>query len=133
MSATETLVDITLFTLRDTSDRHASERNERIASALEQIQDVRNKAEERKKGTGETARCSTTDPDARRMKMADGGFVSLDDITVLEQKGTTVFVPIKEEHSAARPVKRLVLQNRTVRFQQTPEWHNHTSRKVAAK
>ena len=78
-------------------ERHASERHERIASALEQIQDVRNKAEKRKNGTGEKARCSTTDPDARRMKMADGGFVSTDDITLAEQKGTTVFAPVKEE------------------------------------
>jgi len=55
-------------------ERHASERKDRIQSALEQIQDVRDKAEKRKKGDGDKARCSTTDPDARRMKMADGGF-----------------------------------------------------------
>ena len=139
-------------------ERHASERTERIQSALEQIQDVRDKAEKRKKGDGEKARCSTTDPDARRMKMADGapkrenrrpafnvqftttadsrvivgvdvtnsgsdrglvgpmldqveerfgirprealvdgGFVSVDDITAVEQQGTTIFAPIKEE------------------------------------
>lgn len=134
-------------------ERHASERKERIQSALEQIQDVRDKAEKRQKGTGDKARSSTTDPDARRMKMADGGFrpafnvqfattadsrvivgvsvtnsgsdsgllgpmldqvedrfgvrprealvdggfVSIDDITAVEQKGTTVFAPVKEE------------------------------------
>jgi len=134
-------------------ERHASERKERIQSAIEQIQDVRDKAEKRKKGTGDKARCSTTDPDARRMKMADGGFrpafnvqfattadsrvivgvsvtncgsdsgllgpmldqvedrfgvrpvealvdggfVSTDDITAVEQKGTTVFAPVKVE------------------------------------
>ena len=27
----------------------------------------------------------------------DGGFVSIDDITAVEQKGTTVFAPVKEE------------------------------------
>ena len=134
-------------------ERHASERKERIQSALEQIQDVRDKAEKRKKGDGDKARCSMTDPDARRMKMADGGFrpafnvqfsttadsrvivgvevtnsgsdsgligpmldqveerfgvrpsealvdggfVSVDDITAVEQEGTTVFAPVKEE------------------------------------
>jgi transposase len=134
-------------------ERDASERKERIRSAIEQIQDVRDKAEKRKKGTGDKARCSTTDPDARRMKMADGGFrpafnvqfattadsrvivgvsvtncgsdsgllgpmldqvedrfgvrpvealvdggfVSSDDMTLAEQKGTTVFAPVKEE------------------------------------
>jgi len=55
-------------------ERHAGERKARIQSALGQIQDVRDKAEKRKKGDGEKARCSTTDADARRMKMADGGF-----------------------------------------------------------
>ena len=56
-------------------DRPASERKERIANALEQIQDVRDKAKERKKGTGKKARGSTTDPDARSMKMADGASI----------------------------------------------------------
>ena len=134
-------------------ERHAIERKARIQNALEQIQDVRDKAEKRKKGDGEKARCSTTDPETRRMKMADGGFrpaynvqfattaesrvivgvdvtnsgsdsglvspildqvedrfgvrpsevlvdggfVSVDDITAVEQKGTKVFAPIKAE------------------------------------
>lgn len=133
--------------------RHASERKQRIANALEQLKDVQAKAEKRKKGTGENARCSSTDPDARRMKMGDGGFrpaqniqftttadsrvivgvsvtnigsdggllspmldqienrfgvrprealvdggfVSKDDFTTAEVKGTTVFAPVKEE------------------------------------
>ena len=55
-------------------ERHAADRKQRIENALEQIKDVQVKAEQRKKGGGEKSRCSTTDPDARRMKMADGGF-----------------------------------------------------------
>lgn len=55
-------------------ERHAADRKQRIERALEQIKDVQAKAEKRKKGAGEKARCSTTDPDARRMKMGDGGF-----------------------------------------------------------
>lgn len=52
-------------------ERAASERRERIERALEQMPDVESK---RKKDEKEKARVSTTDADARVMKMADGGF-----------------------------------------------------------
>lgn len=55
-------------------ERAARERQERVEQALVEIEEVRETKEKRKKGTGETARCSTTDPEARRMKMGDGGF-----------------------------------------------------------
>jgi transposase len=53
-------------------ERAARERTERLAKALEQLPLVR----EQKQGTQaqEQARVSTTDPEARVMKMADGGF-----------------------------------------------------------
>jgi len=51
--------------------RAATERQERVAAALQQLAEVKakKKPEERAK-----ARVSTTDPEARVMKMADGGF-----------------------------------------------------------
>jgi transposase len=51
----------------------AAARVQRIEDALEQLPELQEKMEKRRKGDGEKARCSTTDPDARRMKMADGG------------------------------------------------------------
>jgi len=54
--------------------RAVYERQARVRHALEELKKVRAKNEKRKKGSGEQARCSTTDPEARRMKMADGGF-----------------------------------------------------------
>jgi len=57
---------------RAAQERAARERHERIAEALRQLPEVeakKQKEEDRKK-----ARVSTTDPDARVMKMADGGF-----------------------------------------------------------
>lgn len=54
-------------------ERAARERVERIEEALKQVAELEAKMERRKKGDGKKARCSTTDPDARRMKMADGG------------------------------------------------------------
>jgi len=51
--------------------RAATERQQRVAKALEQVAELQaqKKAAEREK-----ARASTTDPEARVMKMADGGF-----------------------------------------------------------
>jgi hypothetical protein len=52
-------------------ERAAEERRQRVAKALQHLPDV----EAKKKATDrERARASTTDPEARVMKMADGGF-----------------------------------------------------------
>jgi transposase len=53
--------------------RAVKERGERIAKAQEEILEVAASKEQRKKGDGLNARASTTDPQARKMKMGDGG------------------------------------------------------------
>ncbi len=55
-------------------ERAAKERIERIKKALEEREKLAAKKEKRKKGTGDEARASTTDPEARKMKMGNGGF-----------------------------------------------------------
>jgi transposase len=62
-------------------ERAARERQERIEEALRQLPQVQAIKERQKKHAGKTkaakvkeARVSTTDPSARNMKMADGGF-----------------------------------------------------------
>jgi transposase len=54
--------------------RAARERVERIKQAQEEVKQVAEQREKRKKGDGQTARASTTDPETRKMKMADGGY-----------------------------------------------------------
>lgn len=54
-------------------ERSARERIERLKQALEEVKQVAEAREKRKKGDGASARASTTDPPARRMKMGDGG------------------------------------------------------------
>ena len=54
--------------------RAARERKERIDEALRQHQKLSEQREKRKKGDGKQTRVSTTDPDARKMKVANGGF-----------------------------------------------------------
>jgi transposase len=58
---------------KSAKERAARERLARLEEALTQLPELAARMERRKKGDGEKARCSTTDPDARRMKMADGG------------------------------------------------------------
>jgi transposase len=56
------------------AERAARERAERLTEALRQRADLAQQREQRKQGAGETTRVSTTDPDARKMKMANGGY-----------------------------------------------------------
>lgn len=55
-------------------ERAANEQLQRAEEALKQVIELEAEKEKRKKGTGEQARCSTTDPDARKMKTGDGGY-----------------------------------------------------------
>jgi transposase len=59
---------------RAAAERAARERQERLDEALRQHEKLSQQREQRKKGDGETTRVSTTDPDARKMKMANGGY-----------------------------------------------------------
>jgi transposase len=59
---------------RAAAERAARERQERINEALRQHEKLSEQREKRKKGDGEKTRVSTTDPDARKMKMANGGY-----------------------------------------------------------
>ena len=56
---------------RAARERVTRERKERVQKALDQLDEVRAKKKPKKR---DKARVSTTDPDARVMKMADGGF-----------------------------------------------------------
>lgn len=60
--------------VRAARERAARDRAARIERALEEREKLVPKMERRKKGSSKNARTSTTDPEARRMKMGDGGF-----------------------------------------------------------
>ncbi len=55
-------------------ERAATDREARVAKALAALPKLTAAREKRKKGDGKTTRVSTTDPEARNMKMANGGF-----------------------------------------------------------
>lgn len=56
------------------NERAARERAERVERALEELEKLAAQKERNEKGSGSKARTSTTDPEARLMKMGDGGF-----------------------------------------------------------
>jgi ribosomal protein L34 len=56
------------------AQRAATDRQQRLAAALKNLEELQEQKEKRKKGSGDEARCSMTDPEARNLKMADGGF-----------------------------------------------------------
>ena len=59
---------------RPPRERATREKAERLQAALDHLPAVHASREAFKKGTGDKARVSTTDPEARTMKMPDGGF-----------------------------------------------------------
>jgi transposase len=59
---------------RAAAERAARERQERIEEALRQHEKLSQQREKRCKGDGEKTRVSTTEPEARKMKMANGGY-----------------------------------------------------------
>lgn len=79
----------------------AEELASRIRAALEQLPWI---AENKKSRDREKARASTTDADARVMKMVDGGFVKKDDTDEVSppQGGTTVYAPVMESNDPNR-------------------------------
>ena len=60
--------------------RAARERQQRVEQALEELVKLKEQKEKRKKGSGKAARCSTTDPQARNMKMPGGGYRPADNV-----------------------------------------------------
>ncbi len=59
---------------RAARERAAGERIDRIKQSQEEVKQVARQREKRRKGDGDSARASTTDPEARKMKMGDGGY-----------------------------------------------------------
>lgn len=70
-------------------ERAERERNERISRALEHVEEAAKAKEKSKK---DTARASTTDPEARVMKMADGGFRPAYNIQIVGDADTQCIV-----------------------------------------
>jgi transposase len=81
--------------------RAARENAERLQQALEEMAKLEAQKESREKGSKEKARTSTTDPEARKMKMADGGFRPAYNVQFSTTTGTQVIVGVDVTNSGS--------------------------------
>jgi transposase len=75
-------------------EQAAADREARIAKALAALPKLAAAREKRKKGDGKTTRVSTTDPEARTMKMANGGFNPAFNVQFATDNGSGIIVGV---------------------------------------
>ncbi len=76
-------------------ERAADSREKRVREALEQLPEIEKRKKSRNGKKKTQARVSTTDPDARVMKMADGGFRPAFNVHVAADTGSQVIVAVE--------------------------------------
>ena len=81
-------------------ERAARERAERIQNAIEQLEEV-NQSRSKKKRDIEETRASTTDPEARNMKMANGGFCPALNVQFASDGDQRLVVGVDVTHSGS--------------------------------
>ena len=79
---------------RAAGERAAVERAERVEAALKNLAQIAKQKERKKKGAGTEARCSITDPEARNMKMGDGGFRPAYNVQFATDGGSRMIVSV---------------------------------------
>lgn len=95
-------------------ERAAREQLERAEQALQEVVKLQAEREKRKAGTGEEARCSTTDPEARKMKMGDGGFRPAYNVQVATDGDSRVIVGVSVTNSGNDGEQMAPMQARIV-------------------
>lgn len=107
---------------RAAAERAARERQERVERALQDLTKLQEQKENRKKGDGEKARCSTTDPDARNMKMGDGGFRPAYNVQFATDGQTRMIVSVDVTNNGSDGGQMAPMQEEVVRkYGKTPD------------
>ncbi len=83
--------------MREAAERAARGRVTRVEKAMEEFRTLQ--ASKKTAEEAERVRASTTDPEARVMHMADGGYTSLDDIQAAGEEGVKVLAPVPQPKS----------------------------------
>jgi transposase len=103
-------------------ERAAKERLERVEEALLNLEELAKQKEKREKGTGIEARCSMTDPQARNMKMGDGGFRPAYNVQFVTDGDTRMIVSVDVTNNGSDGGQMSPMQEDVVeRYGQTPE------------
>jgi transposase len=111
------------YTRREAAQHRAAvEREQRIQQALAELPELREQKEQRKKGTGAEARVSTTDPEARKMKMADGGYRPAYNVQFASDGNTRLIVGVDvtnegNDHGLMAPMYQSICE----RYGKTPK------------
>jgi transposase len=104
---------------RAAKERAARERNERIEQALAQMPAVEAKKPAKEK---DQARVSTTDPDARVMKMADGGFRPAYNVQLATDTQTQIITGVEVVNSGGDQGKMApMVEQHQERYDQRPD------------
>jgi len=99
--------------------RSAEERTNRIRRALEEMPKIE---ESKKKGEKDKARASTTDPDARIMKMGDGGFRPAFNVQFATATNSRVITSVIVTNSGSDQGQlEPMLKDQRTRYDQTPK------------
>lgn len=98
--------------------RAAEQRRDRVAAALQQMAAVKAK---KKAGAREQARVSTTDPEARVMKMADGGFRPAYNVQFVTAAGSQVILGVEvSSHGSDQGKMTPMVSDLARRYQRAP-------------
>jgi hypothetical protein len=104
--------------------RAAKERVERVTAALENLKQLQEQREKREKGSGAEARASTTDPEARKMKMPDGGYRPAYNVQFATAVGSGVIVGVDVTNQGTDAgLMDPMLEQIEQRTEQTPVQH----------
>jgi transposase len=102
-------------------ERAAKERLERVEEALN-LKELEEQKEKQKKGTAEKARCSMTDPEARNMKMADGGFRPAYNVQFATDGDARMIVSVDVTNNGSDGGQMAPMHEEVVgRYEKTPE------------
>ena len=106
-------------------ERHAGEKLERVKKAMEEVEKVavkreKNREVRRKK---RPARASTSDPEARVMKMADGGFRPAYNGQLTIDMDSRIIVGVEVSNEADQRLLEPMLEQIEERFEQLPQEH----------
>lgn len=115
--------------IRAARERAARERSERVQKAQTALAEIKRQRQEReeKRGNGKKPkepRASTTDPDARVMKMADGGFRPGYNVQVTSPAGEQIVVGVEISNNGSdRGLMRPMLERQRKRPGGLPKRH----------
>jgi transposase len=116
--------------IKAAQERAARERAERVAAAQKALSEITQRRQQREKRDGERKkqskepRASTTDPDARVMKMADGGFRPAYNCQITTvAKGQIVVAVEAETNGSDRGLIRPMLDQLQHRYRRLPKRH----------